>query len=73
MQDSHPTQTWAPQHTQKARPGFKSISHDDGGRHQEDFNNSPKEIQKNAAKQVEDLKEEAQKSLKYCRKTRPNR
>ena len=30
----------------------------------EDFNNSLKEIQENTAKQVEDLKEEAQKSLK---------
>ena len=29
-----------------------------------DFNNSLKEIQENTAKQVEDLKEEAQKSLK---------
>ena len=28
-----------------------------------DFNNSLKEIQENTAKQVEDLKEEAQKSL----------
>ena len=27
-----------------------------------DFNNSPKEIQKNTAKQVEDLKEETQKN-----------
>jgi hypothetical protein len=38
-----------------------------------DFNNSLKEIQENTAKKVEDLKEEAQKSLKNCRKTRPNR
>jgi hypothetical protein len=34
-----------------------------------DFNNSLKEIQ-NTAKQVEDLKEETQKFLKNCRKTR---
>ena len=35
-----------------------------------DFNNSLKEIQENTAKQVEDLKEEAQKNpLKYCKKT----
>jgi hypothetical protein len=34
-----------------------------------DFNNSLKEIQKNTAKQEEHLKEEAQKSLKNCRKT----
>jgi hypothetical protein len=26
MQNSYLTQSWAPQHTQKARPGFKSIS-----------------------------------------------
>jgi hypothetical protein len=38
-----------------------------------DFNNSHKEIQENSAKQVEDLKEEAQNPLKYCKKTRPNR
>jgi hypothetical protein len=38
-----------------------------------DFNNSLKEIQENTAKQVEDLKEETQKCLKNCRKTRPNR
>jgi hypothetical protein len=38
-----------------------------------DFNNLLKEIQENTAKQVEDLKEETQKSLKDCRKTRPNR
>jgi hypothetical protein len=37
------------------------------------FNNSLKEIQENTAKQVEDIKEEAQKSLKNCRKTQPNR
>jgi hypothetical protein len=34
-----------------------------------DFNNSLKEIQENTAKQVEDLKEEAQNPLKNCRKT----
>jgi hypothetical protein len=39
-----------------------------------DFNNSFKEIHENTAKQVEDLKEEAQKNpLKNFRKTRPNR
>jgi hypothetical protein len=39
-----------------------------------DFNNTLKEIQENTAKQVKDLKEEAQKNpLKNCRKTRPNR
>ena len=38
-----------------------------------DINNSLKEIQENTAKQVEDLKEEAQKSLKNCRKTQGNR
>ena len=39
-----------------------------------DFSNSLKEIQENTAKQVEDLKEEAQKNpLKNCRKTRPKR
>jgi hypothetical protein len=30
-----PQPTWALQHTGKARPGFKSISHDDGRGHQE--------------------------------------
>jgi hypothetical protein len=40
---------------------------------EKDFNNSLKEIQENTAKQVEDLKEETQNPLKYCRKTRPNR
>ena len=40
----------------------------------QDFNNSLKEIQENTAKQVEELKEEAQKNpLKNCRKTQPNR
>jgi hypothetical protein len=43
----------------------------------EDFkkgiNNSLKEIQESTAKQVEVLKEEAQKSLKNYRKTQPNR
>jgi vacuolar-type H+-ATPase subunit E/Vma4 len=39
-----------------------------------DFNNSLKEIQENTAKQVEDIKEEAQKNpLKNCWKTQPNR
>ena len=38
-----------------------------------EFNNSLKEIQENTAKQVEDLKEETQKSLKNGTKTRPNR
>ena len=39
-----------------------------------EFNNSFKEIQENTAKQVEELKEEAQKNpLKNCRKTQPNR
>ena len=37
------------------------------------FNNTHKEIQENTAKQVEDIKEEAQNPLKYCKKTRPNR
>jgi hypothetical protein len=34
-QHSHLAQSWAPQHTRKARPKFKSISHDDGRVHQE--------------------------------------
>ena len=38
-----------------------------------DINNSLTEIQKNTSKQVEVLKEEAQKSLKNYRKTQPNR
>jgi hypothetical protein len=38
-----------------------------------DFNNSLKEIQENTAKQVEDLKEEAQNSFKNCSKLQPNR
>jgi hypothetical protein len=38
-----------------------------------DFNNSLKEIQENTAKQVEDLKDEAKKSINYHRKTQPNR
>jgi hypothetical protein len=63
-QNSHFAQSKAPQHTRKATPGFKSISHDDGRGHQEDLNKSLKEIQENTAKQVEDLKEETQKSLK---------
>jgi hypothetical protein len=29
------SQSWAPQHTRKARPRFKGISHDDGRGHQE--------------------------------------
>ena len=37
-----------------------------------DFNNSLKEIQENTAEQVEDLKEETQKSLKKCRKIQSN-
>ena len=38
-----------------------------------DLNNSLKEVQDNTAKQVEDVKEEAQNLLKNCRKTQPNR
>jgi hypothetical protein len=58
-------ESWITQHTLKARFGFKIISHDAG---HEDFqkgiNNSHKEIKENTSKQVEVLKEEAQKSLK---------
>jgi hypothetical protein len=38
-----------------------------------DKNNSLKEMQENIGKQVEDLKEETQKSLKDYRKTQQNR
>jgi len=37
------------------------------------LNNSLKEIQGNTAKQVQDIKEKEQKSLKNYRKTQPNR
>ena len=37
------------------------------------INNSLEEIQENTAKQVEDLKDEAKKSINYHRKTQPNR
>ena len=64
MQHSHLAQSWAPQHTQKARPGFKSISHDDGRGHQEVFSNSLKEIQENTAKELQVLKEKHENTTK---------
>jgi hypothetical protein len=52
------------QHTQKARFGFKIISHELLENFKKDINRSLKGIQENTAKQVEVLKEETQKSLK---------
>jgi hypothetical protein len=54
----------SPGHPNTPTPGFKSISHDDGRGHQDGLNNSLKEIQENTAKELQVLKEEAQKSLK---------
>jgi dsDNA-specific endonuclease/ATPase MutS2 len=50
--------------SQKARLGFKIISHDAVRGHQEGHYNSVKEIQEHSAKKVEALKEETQKFLK---------
>jgi hypothetical protein len=52
------------QHTQKPRPGFKSISHDDGRGHKKDFNKSLKEIQENTAKELQVLKEKQEYTSK---------
>ena len=64
MQHSHLAQSWAPQHTGKAKPGLKAYLMMMVEDIKKDFNNSLKELQENTAKQVEDTKEEAQKSLK---------
>jgi gas vesicle protein len=72
MQRSHLAQSWAPQHSQKARPGLKAYLIMMVEDIEKDFNNSLKEIQENSAKQVEDLKEEAQKSLKELQEKTTN-
>jgi uncharacterized protein (UPF0218 family) len=58
-----PQQAWLPQHIRKARCDLKSYLMMIEG-FKKDINNSFKEIQENTGKQVEDLKEETQKSLK---------
>ena len=77
-QYTHHSEFWIPQHTRKARLGFKIKYHDGGRGLQEEYNTSHKEIQENtakhmeaykeiqenAAKQVEVLKEETHKSVK---------
>jgi hypothetical protein len=62
-QYKHHSKSRIPQHTGKARFGFKILSHDADRGIKKDINNSLKEIQENTGKKVEALKEETQKSL----------
>jgi hypothetical protein len=57
MQNSHLTQSWAPQHIRKARPRFKAYLMMMVEDIKMDFNTSLKEIQENTAKEVYVLKE----------------
>jgi gas vesicle protein len=64
MQHSYLTQSWAPQHTRKARPDLKAHLMMMVKDIKKDFNNSLKEIQENTDKELQVLKEKHENTTK---------